>query len=122
MLVQHGAYAEALPALQRVVAARPWQTGVHYNLGQALLRTGDPIAGQRYLALTDSLQPLLADVQRLEILVERRPDLLERWLQLAEGYAAVVRYDKAIEAMGYALRLAPASAAGWTQLATYLYR
>ncbi|GAB5521273.1 MAG: hypothetical protein RhofKO_35240 [Rhodothermales bacterium] len=119
LLVQHGAYEEAIAPLRRVVTERPWQTGVHYNLGQALLRTGSTEQGQRYLALADTLQPLLADVRRLEILVERRPDLLARWLQLAEGYAAVERYEKAIEAMGYALRLAPESANVWTQLADY---
>lgn len=119
LLVQRGAYADAIPPLRRVAAERPWQTGVHYNLGQALLRTGEAAEGQRYLALADTLQPLLADVRRLEVLVERRPDLLERWLSLAASYAAVGRYDKAIETMGNALRLAPESAAGWAQLATY---
>lgn len=120
-LVLAGNYEEALPPLHAVLDRRPWQAGIHYNLGQALLRLGQVEEGQRYLALADSVQPRNAEVRRLEILAERRPDLPERWIQLANAYQSANRYGEAIRAYQTVLPAVPTNEEVWFRLAeTYI--
>lgn len=116
-LVLAGRNEDAIPPLQQVLENRPWQPGVHYNLGQALLRLGRIEEGQRYLVLADSVQPRNAEVRRLEIIAERRPDLPERWMQLGDAYRNASRYDDAIRAYQFVLRVRPDDAEIWFRLA-----
>jgi tetratricopeptide (TPR) repeat protein len=83
LLVQMGRPAEALPYLEAVVGARPWERSAHYNLGRALVATGQAEAGARHLARADTLEGLRSHIALTHQGLIQNPDDTLRW----ENYA-----------------------------------
>ena len=82
-------YERAVTYLQAVSAQRPLYEGLHYNLGQAFIRSGDNIKGIKYLAKADSIQTLYSRLENLKMDVKRNPNNPRTWLALAEARLAV---------------------------------
>ena len=78
-------YERAITCLQAVSAQQPLYEGLHYNLGQAFIRSGDDIKGMKYLAKADSIQTLYSRLENLKLDVERNPNNPRKWLALAEA-------------------------------------
>ena len=78
-------YERAVTYLQAVSEQRPLYEGLHYNLGQAFIRSGDNIKGIKYLAKADSIQTLYSRLENLKMDVERNPNNPRTWLALAEA-------------------------------------
>lgn len=107
LLVSSGDLPEAVTQLEAVVQKRPWHYWANYNLGQALTRMGREAAGKRYLAVAESLQVELKNIQDWENLVENNPDQLMLWVNYGEALRRAGRFEEAIEAFQIALSIEP---------------
>lgn len=107
LLLLKGDIPEAINTLGRVVYERPWHYWANYNLGQALIRSGEPEKGQVYLTRAEKLQEELKNIQDWENLAENNPDQLGLWVNLGEAYRRAGRNQEAIEAFNIALNLEP---------------
>lgn len=108
-LYQLGRYEGAIEQFKPVIEERPWHQEAHYNLGQALVRTGEKEEGKRYLAQADSLDKRQREIERLESVAKDQPGNPQRWKTLGDAYRRIGRLGKAREAYGIALYLRPTS-------------
>lgn len=83
LLVKSGQLEEAVPLLERAVAAQPWDASATYNLGRALVSLGRTDEGERYLAMTDQLQELEQAINHAKAGAARYPEDPARWEFLA---------------------------------------
>jgi len=65
LLVSNQKFVQAIPHLQAVTEERPWHHASHYNLGQALVRAGDRMAGEEYLQKAEDLRAQDAQIKQL---------------------------------------------------------
>lgn len=100
-----GALEEAEGHLRSVVNQAPWHAGAHYNLGRCLLAQGREAEAAPFLAATDSLQELQANIILAKFAVERNPANRERWLDLASLYMQTGQQKEASEALVVARQL-----------------
>jgi tetratricopeptide (TPR) repeat protein len=106
-LFQLDRYEAAIDHLKSVIADRPWHQEAHYNLGQALVRTGRQDLGKKYLAESDSLDEQQREIERLESVAKDEPGNADRWRKLGEAYREAGRLQDAQQAYGIALYLRP---------------
>ena len=93
---ENGNLNEALPILEYVVKAQPWNASAHYNLGRSLVGLGQVEEGQRHLDMTDQLQDLNQSIEYARAAVAQYPDEPARWRQLAQllGQAGRVQEEQ----------------------------
>ncbi|GAB5521751.1 MAG: hypothetical protein RhofKO_40020 [Rhodothermales bacterium] len=97
---------EAEPYLRAVAEAREWHHGAQYNLGQVLVRQ-DNNEAEFYLTRADSAQQLQQRINEAQNAINREPDTLERWLELADVLRGGGMTDRAVEAYKVAVSLQP---------------
>lgn len=100
-----GELEEAEGHLRGVVTQAPWHAGAHYNLGRCLLALGRDAEAAPFLAATDSLQELQANIILARFAVERNPADRGRWLELASLYIQAGQQKEAREALVVARQL-----------------
>ena len=87
--LKNNRYKQAVNYLQAVVNQRPFYEGAYYNLGQALIRSGNSNVGSQYLLKADSIQTLYSSLENLKLAADRNPDNQIKWLDLAIAYESV---------------------------------
>lgn len=100
-----GELEEAEGHLRGVVNQAPWHAGAHYNLGRCLLALGREAEAVPFLAATDSLQELQANIILAKFAVERNPANRGHWLELASLYIQTGQQKEAREALVVARQL-----------------
>ena len=79
-------YRQAVAYLQAVVNRRPLYEGAYYNLGQALIRSGNSNVGIQYISKADSIQTLYSSLENIKLAVDKNPNNQREWLALAKAY------------------------------------
>lgn len=96
--VRTGRASAAEPYLATVLRVKRWHVGANYNMARCLLALGRTEEAQPFLAETDRLQTLQADIILARFAVERNPLGAEDWFALAELYQMSGRAEEAREA------------------------
>ena len=117
-LVRLGENPRAIDYLQPITEAWPWHAGAHYNLGQALIRSGQESLGEDYLTRADSLQKQEERLEELEGLADMNPSEITRWVNLGNAYQKSGRLEEARDAYNIALGIEPWNVAVQTDIAT----
>jgi cytochrome c-type biogenesis protein CcmH/NrfG len=100
---------KAIPYLTTAVSKKPWYHGAHYNLGRALIASGQLDRGQAHLARVDSLQQIAHDIGQARYSAQTHPDRPILWVTLADLLYVSGRRDEALEAYLIAHYLEPAN-------------
>ena len=111
LLLQTGQVQKAIGHLEMVVQRRPGDYGACYNYGQALVTAGRVEEGHRFLAMVDSLQSLQSEINQAKLTAEMNPNVLKRWVELADLLHSAGRYEVALHYYKTALYLSPRNVA-----------
>lgn len=106
-LFRTGAVEEARPYLAAVADAQPWHHGAQFNLGQVLMRLGEEDRAQTYFARADSAQQLQQKINEAQNAINRDPENLGHWVELAGLLRRAGQQDRAIEALEVAVSIDP---------------
>ena len=74
LLGQLGKSKKAIDNLNNIVEKWPWHHGAHYNLGRALIQSGQKIEGQQYLDEAENVRAAQAKIDHLENTIRALPD------------------------------------------------
>jgi len=107
MLLRTGQAQKAINHFEIVVKRRPSDYGACYNFGRALVTIGRMEEGNHYLAIVDSLQSLQYKINQAKVTAETNPNVVRRWVELADLLSRVGRYDAALHYYRIALYLSP---------------
>mgnify|MGYP003326527781 FL=1 len=75
ILVQMDRGKEAIYSLREIIKEWPWHHGAHYNLGRALIQSGQKVEGQQYLDESEKIRANQAKIDHLENTIRALPDL-----------------------------------------------
>ena len=106
LLFKSGELGAAVEVLQKALAAQPWNAGVHYNLGRALIATGRTEEGQWHLQQTDVLQDLDQEIDQARAGAARFPNDPARWRAVADLLGRAGRRAEQREALSIARSVA----------------
>lgn len=107
LLFRLGEVDEAEPYLRSVAADRPWHHGAQFNMGQVLMRLGDEDAAKVYFTQADSAQQIQEKLSDAEEAINRDPNNLQNWVEMALLLREIGEVDRAIEALKIATTLHP---------------
>lgn len=100
-------YESAVATLRPVVEKWPWHHGSHYNLGQALVRSGEKEAGKEFLDKAEEVRAAQAKIEHLESTVRSLPDNPMSHAALGFALRKAQRFNDAMHAYKVALYLDP---------------
>ncbi|MEM1094175.1 MAG: tetratricopeptide repeat protein [Bacteroidota bacterium] len=107
LLFRLGRVDAAEPYLRAVADARAWHHGAQYNMGQILVRQDNEAEAEFYLTRADSAQQLQQRINEAQNAINREPDMLDRWLELAQVLRNGGKTQQAMEAYKVAVSLQP---------------
>ena len=99
LLFRSGQIDEALGYLEPVAELRPWHHGAQFNMGQVLMRLGREDEAQRYFVQADSAQQRQQKINEAQETINRDPQLLDNWIELAMLLRESGQLDLAVEAL-----------------------
>ena len=102
---QTGRFTEVESHLLITLSALPWHVGAHYNMARYLLAKDRRDDAAYYLAETDRLQVLSADIILARFAAQNNPTGVDEWLVLAELYGQAGRSPERLEALRIASQL-----------------
>lgn len=102
---QMGRYTDVESHLLITLSAQPWHVGAHYNMARYLLTQDRKDDAAYYLAETDRLQVLSADIILARFAAQNNPTGVDEWLVLAELYGQAGRRPERLEALRIASQL-----------------
>ena len=117
LLVQMDKGSEAILNLRKIVEKWPWHHGSHYNLGRALIQTGQKTEGENYLEQAERVRASQAKIDHLENTVRALPDDPYSYAALAFALRKAGRYNDAMHSYKVALYLEPENFDIWNNVA-----
>ena len=117
VLVQMDRGKEAIYSLREIIKKWPWHHGAHYNLGRALIQSGQKIEGQKYLDKAESVRAAQAKIDHLENTIRALPDDPYSYAALAFALRKVGRFNDSMHSYKVALFLDPDNYDIWNNVA-----
>jgi len=117
VLVQMDRGKEAIYSLREIIKKWPWHHGAHYNLGRALVQSGQKIEGQKYLDKAENVRAAQAKIDHLENTIRALPDDPYSYAALAFALRKVGRFNDSMHSYKVALFLDPDNYDIWNNVA-----
>jgi len=117
ILVQMDRGKEAIYSLRKIIKEWPWHHGAHYNLGRALIQSGQKIEGQKYLDKAENVRAAQAKIDHLENTIRALPDDPYSYAALAFALRKAGRFNDSMHSYRVALFLDPDNYDIWNNVA-----
>ena len=117
ILVQMDRGKEAIYSLREIIKEWPWHHGAHYNLGRALIQSGQKVEGQQYLDESEKIRANQAKIDHLENTIRALPDDPYSYAALAFALRKVGRFNDSMHSYKVALYLDPDNYDIWNNVA-----
>jgi tetratricopeptide (TPR) repeat protein len=117
ILVQMDRGKEAIYSLRKTIKEWPWHHGAHYNLGRALIQSGQKIEGQKYLDKAENVRAAQAKIDHLENTIRALPDDPYSYAALAFALRKAGRFNDSMHSYRVALFLDPDNYDIWNNVA-----
>ena len=117
ILVQMDRGKEAIYSLREIIKEWPWHHGAHYNLGRALIQSGQRVEGQQYLDESEKIRANQAKIDHLENTIRALPDDPYSYAALAFALRKVGRFNDSMHSYKVALYLDPDNYDIWNNVA-----
>ena len=117
ILVQMDRGKEAIYSLRKTIKEWPWHHGAHYNLGRALIQSGQKTEGQKYLDKAENVRAAQAKIDHLENTIRALPDDPYSYAALAFALRKAGRFNDSMHSYRVALFLDPDNYDIWNNVA-----
>ena len=117
ILVQMDKGKDAIYSLREIIKKWPWHHGAHYNLGRALIQSGQKIEGQQYLDDAENVRAAQAKIDHLENTIRALPDDPYSYAALAFALRKAGRFNDSMHSYKVALFLDPDNYDIWNNVA-----